>query len=230
MIVSVFCPYGIVTASAGNDTFLEMREENKQRILLPINMMGLPHNYVFWNKYALTYNVMNPHMLDSSFEDCLRVIENTWASAPNLSDFAEHLKKMLVTHKFQILGIISGFDCVDKSEIPYVYQILGENIRRANVDIEGNIMYNCIYLEKTPLIWKLMQKSKILNGDSWEECKEIHLRCDLFSLEKSVDLCCFLLKTGNFIRNINSAKYREKLDIELIIQQTNNIEISKIHI
>ena len=230
MIVSVFCPYGIFTASAGNDTFWEMREENKQRILLPINMIGLPHNYVFWGKYALTYNVMNPHMLDSSFENSLSVIESTWENAPNITDFVEQLKKMLVTHKFQILGIVSGFDFVDKSDKPYVYQILGENIRRSNADINGNIMYNCIYLEKTPLIWKLMQKSKILNGDSWEECKEIHLRCDLFSLEKSIDLCCFLLKTGNFISNINSAKFRDELDIDLIIQQPNNIEISKIKI
>lgn len=73
-----------------------------------------------------------------------------------------YLKKLLVDNRFQIIGIVAGYDQdVNERTTPFVYQILGENIRRINLDDEGHLNYNCVYLEREPVVGKLLQQTKI---------------------------------------------------------------------
>ncbi|MCD8290107.1 MAG: hypothetical protein LUC91_01230 [Prevotella sp.] len=230
MIVSIFGPCGIVTASTNSDRFLEMKEMDGQSILTPIHIPGFPHTYVFWDKYVLTYNFMNTYTYDSSFIYRLKQLEEKWTERPSIVDFMPYLKKTIVDFNYQIIGVVSGYDYNENVLMPYVYQVLGENIRRVNMDASGNITYSYIYLEKKPLIWKLMQKVKVLNGDKWEESDEIPLRCELFSIEKSKDMCGFFLKTYDFVSDINSRIFKETFEADAVINYPDKIEFTKIKI
>ena len=136
-----------------------------------------------------------------------------------------YLKKLLVDNNIQIIGVVAAYD-KDKglSNIPFVYQILGENIRRINLDTEGHLNYNCVYLEKSPYIGKLLQQTQIKNGDIWEDNQAVKLRCDLFSIHKSIDLCRFMLRTNYYVENINSALYDNPLKADVTIITKEKIE------
>ncbi len=233
MIVSVYGPCGIVTASTCNDRFYETQVKNGQSTILPIDIPGLPHTYVFWNKYVLIYNYMNSYSIDATtFVSQLKYLEDNCKEVPSISEFMPYIKKIIVDNKFQILGIVTGYNINNNNNIPlpHVYMILGESIRRINQDSAGNVIFNCIYLEKTPIIGKLMQRIKILNGSNWDDCDEILPRFDFFSIEKSIDLCAFFLKTHDYIEDINSKMFKNTLEVDLVIHCTNKIELKKIHI
>ena len=225
MIVTVFSPIGIVVATASYDKFYDYIDSDEGEILSPITIEGLPHNYLFWGKYSLTYNNLNSYSSDLGFLSKLEELESKWDAIPPITEFMPYLKKMLVDNHIQIIGVVAAYDKEKElSDIPFVYQILGENIRRINLDTEGHLNYNCIYLEKIPHIGKLLQETQIKNGDIWEENKAVKLRCDLYSIQKSIDLCRFMLRTSYYVENINSASYDNPLKADVTIITKEKIE------
>lgn len=226
MIVSIFGPNGIVTATSAVDMYFDVKEENDYSTLSPIKITGLPHIFTFWNKYVLVYKLMSPYSYDSSFIVNLHELEKKWNTPPPINEFMPYLKKTIIDFNYQIQGIVSGYNFEGNGIVPYVYQILGNSVRRVNVDDSANPIFNCIYLEKTPVIWKLLQKTKILNGDNWEEFPEIRIRYDLLSIEKAIDLCCFFLKTNHLANNINLELFSNSLELNLVVMQPFNLEIT----
>lgn len=231
MITTVFTPNGIVVATASYDKFYEYIDSDEGTMLSPITMEGLPHNYVFWGKYSLTFNSLNSYSAESGIFSKLDALQRKWDMIPPIIEFMPYLKKLLVDNHFQLIGVMAAYDN-DKelSDIPFVYQILGENIRRINLDNEGHLNYNCVYLEKTPHIGKLLQQTQIKNGDEWEENQAVRLRCDLFSIEKSIDLCRFMLRTSHYVENINSTLYDSPLKADVSIITKDKIETKIIEI
>lgn len=225
MIATVFTPNGIVVATASYDKFYEYLESDDGTILSPITMDGLPHNYLFWGKYSLTYNILNSYSAEFSILSKFDELAGKWDAIPPIAEFMPYLKKLLVDNNIQIIGVVAAYD-KDKglSNIPFVYQILGENIRRINLDTEGHLNYNCVYLEKSPYIGKLLQQTQIKNGDIWEDNQAVKLRCDLFSIHKSIDLCRFMLRTNYYVENINSALYDNPLKADVTIITKEKIE------
>lgn len=225
MIATVFTPNGIVVATASYDKFYEYLESDDGTILSPITMDGLPHNYLFWGKYSLTYNILNSYSAEFSILSKFDELAGKWEAIPPIAEFMPYLKKILVDNNIQIIGVVAAYD-KDKglSNIPFVYQILGENIRRINLDTEGHLNYNCVYLEKSPYIGKLLQQTQIKNGDIWEDNQAVKLRCDLFSIHKSIDLCRFMLRTNYYVENINSALYDNPLKADVTIITKEKIE------
>lgn len=225
MIATVFTPNGIVVATASYDKFYEYLESDDGTILSPITMDGLPHNYLFWGKYSLTYNILNSYSAEFSILSKFDELAVKWDAIPPIAEFMPYLKKLLVDNNIQIIGVVAAYD-KDKglSNIPFVYQILGENIRRINLDTEGHLNYNCVYLEKSPYIGKLLQQTQIKNGDIWEDNQAVKLRCDLFSIHKSIDLCRFMLRTNYYVENINSALYDNPLKADVTIITKEKIE------
>ena len=225
MIATVFTPNGIVVATASYDKFYEYLESDDGTILSPITMDGLPHNYLFWGKYSLTYNILNSYSAEFSILSKFDELAGKWDAIPPIAEFMPYLKKLLVDNNIQIIGVVAAYD-KDKglSNIPFVYQILGENIRRINLDTEGHLNYNCVYLEKSPYIGKLLQQTQIKNGDIWEDNQAVKLRCDLFSIHKSIDLCRFMLRTNYYVENINSALYDNPLQADVTIITKEKIE------
>lgn len=225
MIATVFTPNGIVVATASYDKFYEYLESDDGTILSPITMDGLPHNYLFWGKYSLTYNILNSYSAEFSILSKFDELAGKWDATPPIAEFMPYLKKLLVDNNIQIIGVVAAYD-KDKGlpNIPFVYQILGENIRRINLDTKGHLNYNCVYLEKSPYIGKLLQQTQIKNGDIWEDNQAVKLRCDLFSIHKSIDLCRFMLRTNYYVENINSALYDNPLKADVTIITKEKIE------
>lgn len=225
MIATVFTPNGIVVATASYDRFLEYIDYDDGTMLSPITIEGLPHNYLFWGKYSLTYNTLNSYSTEVDLLSIFDKLQNKWSSIPPLTDFMPYLKKTIVDNHVQIIGVVAAYDKDQElTDVPFVYQILGENIRRINLDNEGHINYNCMYLEKTPHIGKLLQQTQIKNGEVWEDHPATRLRCDLFSIQKAVDLCRFMLRTSYYMDNINSALYDMPLQADVSIITKKNIE------
>ena len=188
-------------------------------------MDGLPHNYLFWGKYSLTYNILNSYSAEFSILSKFDELAGKWDAIPPIAEFMPYLKKLLVDNNIQIIGVVAAYDKhKGLSNIPFVYQILGENIRRINLDTEGHLNYNCVYLEKSPYIGKLLQQTQIKNGDIWEDNQAVKLRCDLFSIHKSIDLCRFMLRTNYYVENINSALYDNPLKADVTIITKEKIE------
>ena len=224
MIVTVFTPTGIVVATASSDCFYEYIETEDGDMLSPINVEGLPHTHSFWGKYSFTFNCLNQYAYESELLSKLMELTKKWETIPPILEFMPYLKKFFVDSHIQIIGIVAGYGLDDDKSTPYVYQILGENIRRINLDKEGNLSYNCVCLEKTPHIGQLFQQTRIRNGELWEDNSAIRLRCDLFSIEKSIDLCRFMLRTSHYVDNINSALYDEALKADVSVITNDGIE------
>lgn len=228
MIVSVFGPCGIVTASSDLDTFYELREKDDEYFAHKIGIEGLPHMYTFWDKYVLVYNCINQNVYDARMPYCLAALTDKWLDAPSPQDFMPYLKKLIVDNNIQIIGVVSGYFEDSKGTVtPYVYQILGEEIRRVNIDSSGNINYNCIYLEKEPIVGKLLRQVRMRNGDEWEEQEEYRFRYDLFSITKSIDFCGFVIKTNHYIDNINSFMYETPINLDIAVVAPESIDIIK---
>ena len=227
MIVTVFIPKAIITATASFDTFFESQESEDGTRLAPIYMEGLPHTYTFWNRYSIMFNSINKYSYEADLIDRFGSLTNRWDEIPTIVDFVPYLKKMLIDYHVQIIGVLSGFD---ESGTPYVYQILGESVRRINLDNDGKINYNCVYLERTPHIGKLLQQTRVKNGDTWEESPEVRLRCDLYSKKKAIDICRFMLRTNYYVDNINSASLDTPLKVDLTIVTPLGVEAQHINI
>ena len=231
MIVTVFTPNGIVTATSSTDIFYENIGEGDMLVQKSIRVEGLPHTYLFWDKYVLTYNSLNLNSYENRLIEELNNLSNKWETVPPIQDFMPYVKKMIVDTHIQFIGILTGYDYNEKGVLsPYVYQILGENIRRINLDNEGNVNYNCVYLEKEPYVGKLFQGTKLRNGDSWEETNGVRLRCDLYSISKAIDLCSFMIKTNYYMENLNTSNYATPLPVEITITTCNRIDSKTINI
>ena len=188
-------------------------------------MEGLPHNYTFWGRYSLTYNSLNSYAIESNILIEFETLSEQWESVPSIVEFMPYFKKMLIDHQIQIIGIMAAYDSnQSEAAMPFVYQILGDSIRRINIDNEGRLNYNCVYLEKTPYISRLLRQTQIKNGNLWEDCPAVRLRCDLYSVQKSIDLCRFMLRTSQYVENINSALYDTPLKADISIITPNGIE------
>lgn len=226
MIVSVFSPFGIVTVTASHDSFSEMRKEEDEAMIHRINIKGLPHVYTFWEKYVLVYNCINQNICDVRMPYCLSSLVKKWDSAPAPQEFMPYLKKLIVDNHIQIIGVVSAYYGEDQIfKTPYVYQILGDDIRRVNIDNSGNLNYNCIYLEKNPIVGKLLRQSKLLNGDTWEEQDECRFRFDLFSVSRAIDFSVFAVKTNYFINNIDTSEYCDPLCMDVAVVTPEGIDI-----
>ena len=226
MIVSVFGPCGIVTATSNHDTFFEQAEKDGTTFTRTIGIEGLPHTFTFWGKYVLVYNYLNQQVYDARIPNCFSLLTSKWKTAPAPKAFIPQLKQLIVDNKIQIIGIVSTYFEEDRGvQTPYAYQILGEEIRRINTDNAGNTMFNCVYLEKEPIVGKLLRKTQLLNGDVWEEQNECLLRFDLFSIAKSIDFCAFAIKTNHYISNNSETGYCDTLQMEVAVATTDGIEI-----
>lgn len=225
MIISVFGPCGIVTATSCHDTYFDLFEKEEESYVRLIGIEGLPHVFTFFGKYALVYNCLNQSEYDVQIPYCFSLLANKWDTAPEPMVFMPYLKKLIVDNHIQIIGVVSAyFEEKDGKQYPYVYHILGEEIRRVNVSDVGNIIYNCICLEKEPIIGRLLRQVKLRNGDVWEEQEDCRFRYDLFSVSKSVDFCVFAIKTNHYV-NSKDVNYCTPLCMDITVVTPNSIDV-----
>lgn len=66
MVATVYTPNGIVVATASYDSFHEHLDTEDGIQISPINIEGLTHTYLFYNKYSLTFNGLNSYTANST--------------------------------------------------------------------------------------------------------------------------------------------------------------------
>ena len=64
MVATVYTPNGIVVATASYDSFHEHLDTEDGIQISPINIEGLTHTYLFYNKYSLTFNGLNSYTIE----------------------------------------------------------------------------------------------------------------------------------------------------------------------
>ena len=209
MTATVFTPDGIVISTIDSDNFyLSSRRNDSDNIEL-VNIVGHPHVVTFWNKYAMVFHQAGEFSYDQGLYYMLSEVMLRWEdSVPTIYDLMPYIKKQIVDNDLEIIGIMGGYSrSKDGKFEPYVYQVLGDDVRRINIDSEGKIAYNCVFLEKETSFGRLLRDVQVKNGDNWEHLPPINIRCDLFSVRKAIELNEFILTTAEYLKHINSSNY-----------------------
>lgn len=207
MIASVFTPDGIVISTTDSDRFFVSVKRNDTDTIEPINIAGLPHVVVFWNKYAIVFHQTGEFSYDKGINTLLSEVMLRWQDIiPPIHELMPYIKKQIIDNNLDIIGIMGGYSQSASGRVePYVYQILGNNVRRINTNNDGTISYNCVFLEKETSFGRLLRDVRISNGDEWEQLPPVNIRCDLFSIRKSLDLTSFILNTSDYLKHINES-------------------------
>lgn len=207
MTATVFIPDGIVISTLDSDSFYMSSRRNDADEIELINIVGHPHVVTFWNRYALVFHQAGEFSYDKGLNHKLSEVMLRWKDTiPPIYEFMPYIKKQIVDNNLDIIGIMGGYSNSTEDIIePYVYQILGNDVRRINTDSSGKIAYNCVSLEKNTSFGRLLRDVKIKNGENWEELPPLNIRCDLFSIKKALDLTEFILRTSEYLNHINSS-------------------------
>lgn len=207
MTTTVFIPDGIVISTLDSDSFYMSTRRNDTDNIDLINIVGHPHVVTFWNKYALMFHQAGEFSYDKGLNYILSEVMLRWQdSIPPIYDLMPYIKKQIVDNNLEIIGIMGGYSNSTENRIePYVYQILGNDVRRINIDSAGKITYNCVFLEKETSFGRLLRDVKVKNGEDWEQLPPLNIRCDLFSVRKALDLTEFILRTSEYLSQINSS-------------------------
>lgn len=222
MITAAYTPDGIVLATLSIDTYYEMTQIGNMDSLSPIHVKGHQHYKVFWNKYAIVFRNMSSYSYDTILLNkfCAYEIEHQ-ESIPDVASFVNDIQSIINDTKSDIVSILAGYNGIE----PYVYYIQGKDLRRINVTDKNEIIYNCQYVERNEVIGRVFRDIKLRNGDKWEERDGLRTRCDLYSTEKAIDLCKFMLHTNFYANNINITTYDMQLPYEVVVIQNNKVEI-----
>lgn len=226
MIATVYTPDGIVVSTINLDTFYHATKKREYDYLEKLIIKGHPHIIKFWNKYILVFHQTDEFNYQYEIIQILENVMKKWEShVPPIHEFMPYVKKQIIDYGIQIIGIMSGYcSSKDGNQELYVYQILGESIRRINVDENGSLNYNCVLLEKETNFSRIFREIQIKNGDDWETLPPTLFRCDLFSINKSKEIAKFILESSMFLSNINSSVDSSYL-IETVIITPKGIEI-----
>lgn len=205
MISALFVPDGILISTYNSDTFYQKTDNREDDFVEPLHIEGLPHIVNFWNKYALVFHQMNEFTYDSSIRHIIEDVKKRWPDQiPPIDVLMPYIKKQIMDHNIYIMGVMGGYnDGADGIPEPFVYQIMGDNIRRINTDNEGKVNYNFAFLERETIFGRILREVKVQNGDQLETQQPLRVRCDIFSLKKAEEVARFALKTNYKILNIN---------------------------
>ncbi len=206
MIVAIYTPSGIVISTIGYDSFVTYSKVEDEEILEKIEMRGHQHIVDFWNRYALVFHSLNPYNFEEDLVGKLEEVKKRWPQeVPKIQDLMPYIKKQIMECNLNVLGFMAGYsDSRDANSEQFVYEILGEEIRRINIDPHGKVLYNCLILEKRPIISRLFRNIKIRNGDAWEEEFSLRMNCELFSISKAKEVANFLIETASGLDHLNS--------------------------
>lgn len=224
MITAAYTPDGIVLATLSIDTYFEMTQIGNIDTLSPIRVKGHQHYKVFWDKYAILFKYMSSYSYDTLLFNkfCTYEIEHQ-VSIPDIVSFVNDIQSIIDDTKSDVVSILAGYNGME----PFVYYIQGKDLRRINVTDKNEIIYNCQYVERNEVIGRIFRDIKLRNGDKWEERDGLRTRCDLYSTEKAIDLCKFMLHTNFYANNINIMTFEFQLPYEIVVIKNNKVEFLK---
>ncbi len=226
MTVTIFTPDGIVISTFKSDTFYQVSKRGEEDYLDKINVDGHPHVITFWDQYALVFHQADEFSYNAGIIPMIEEVMRRWPDEiPPIYQLMPYIKKQIVDNGIQIIGIMGGYSRTTKGNFePHVYQILGNDLRRININNSGDLTYNCVFLEKETVFGRLLRDVQVKNGDNWENLPPIQLRCDLFSIYKAEEVTRFILNTSNSILKINQS-FHQHNEIETVIITSNKLII-----
>lgn len=224
MIATVFTPDGIVISTLGYDSFYHASKTENDSYIEKIDIVGHQHIVNFWNRYALVFHQVDEYTYSSGITNMLQEVKQRWTdSIPTIYELMPYIKKQIIDLDLNIIGIMAGYSVSEnKMYDPYVYQILGDDIRRINTNTNGEITFNCVFIEKETMMGRIMRDVKVNNGNRWEELTPLQLRCDLFSVSKAREISFFLLQTAFQLNHINSSNIPH-YDMESVVITPNEL-------
>lgn len=227
MTATVFTPDGIVISTYASDTYYQASKRGDDDYIEKINIVGHPHIINFWNQYALVFHQADEFSYNAGLKSMIEEVKRKWPDddIPVIYELMPYIKKQIMDNGIQIIGIMGGYSRTKEGSFdPYVYQILGNDIRRININNSGEITYNCVFLEKETVFGRLLRDVQVKNGESWESLPPVQLRCDLFSITKAKELTSFILKTCHAINTINQSA-SNIIDIETAVITPTHLNI-----
>lgn len=218
MTATVFTPDGIVISTYASDIFYHASKRGEEDYIEKLNIVGHPHIINFWNQYALVFHQANEFAYNAGLKSMIEEVMRKWSddNIPSIYELMPYIKQQIMDNGIQIIGIMGGYSRTKEGSLdPYVYQILGDDIRRININSSGEVTYNCVFLEKETVLGRLLRDVQVKTGENWESIPPVQLRCDLFSIKKAKEITTFFLNTSHKIRTINHST-SETLDIETV--------------
>lgn len=203
MVAATFTPDGIALTTSAYDTYRigEGADATRQ-----VSILGHRHVVTFWDRYAVVFRQADDCVYRDDAADTLKSVEKRWKEAPRIGDFMPWLKKAIADSGLQIIGAAAGYDMDGSGKPePYVYEIMGSDIRRINATDRGEIFYNTVFLETGDTVSRLLGEMLVRNGDQLETRPAPRIRCDLFSLRHALQVNRFLVDTAVQFDNINSS-------------------------
>lgn len=219
MTATIFTPDGIVISTYAYDTFYQASKRGEEDYIEKISIVGHPHIINFWNQYALVFHQTDEFLYNAGLKSMIEEVKRKWSDddIPAIYDLMPYVKKQIMDIGIQIIGIMGGYSRTKEGSFdPHVYQILGNDIRRININNSGEITYNCVFLEKETVFGRILRDVQVKNGDNWESLPPMRLRCDLFSITKAKELTSFILKTNHVINTINQST-SDTIDLETVV-------------
>ena len=218
MISTVFTPDGITISTIDSDSYYQSSKRDGSGEIEKISVTGHTHIVTFWDRYAMVFHQAGEFSYQAGLKYILSEVMQRWQdSVPAIYDLMPYIKKQIVDNNLELIGIMGGYSRTQDDRFdPYVYQILGHDIHRINTDCDGKIAFNCVFLEKETSFGRLLRDVQVKNGENWESLPPVNIRCDLFSVRKAVDLSKFILRTTEYLNNINSSDVPQH-DIETVI-------------
>lgn len=207
MIASIFTPDGIVISTIDSDSFYQKSRRNGEDNIDLISIVGHPHVITFWNKYAMVFHQVSEFQYQNGINYIFSEVMLRWQDRiPPIYEVMPYIKKVIMENNLELIGIMAGYSNSECSKLePYVYQILGNEIRRINTNEEGRVAYNFVFLEKETSMGRLLRHTQVKNGNEWEKLEPLSLRCDLFSVQKALELTEFFLITAENLKHLNSS-------------------------
>lgn len=226
MTATVFTPDGIVISTVKADSFYQASKRGDEDYIEKVNIVGHPHIITFWGQYALVFHQADEFSYHAGISAMIDEVMRRWSEeVPPIYELMPYIKKQIVDNGLQIIGIMGGYSKTTNGGLePYVYQILGDDLRRININVNGDLTYNCVFLEKETVFGRLLRDVQVKNGDDWETLPPVQLRCDLYSIDKAEEVTRFILNTNNSILNINQSLHQDN-EIETVVITSNKLII-----
>lgn len=224
MTATIFTPDGIVISTVKSDSFYQALKCGDEDYIEKVNIVGHPHIITFWGQYALVFHQADEFSYNADITSMIEEVMGRWnESIPPIYELMPYIKKQIVDRCIQIIGIMGGYSRTANGRLePYVYQILGTDLRRININTNGDLTYNCVFLEKGTVLGRLLNDVQVKNGDNWETLPPLQLRCDLYSIDKAEEVTRFILNTSNSILNINQSLHQDN-EIETVVITSNKL-------
>lgn len=196
-----------MVATPASDLYLTPIAPGDESPKCALFVPGHSHEVSLWDRYALIFHSVDENAYHPFIADTLRQVADRWPDEiPSIDQVMPYIKKQIIDHSLQIIGIMAGYAAdADGSPQPYVYQILGSDIRRINIDDEGNIIFGHVILEKDPLLGRFTQEVRMRNGDDWEYHPAMFLHTDVYSLTMADRVATRLLNAAMTIRHAEDA-------------------------